>query len=326
MGARMAGIGAYVPPRRMPNDELAESLHTSDEWIRCHTGIRNRHVAGDDEATSDLAAQAARVALERAGARADDIDAVLVATASPDYVGFPSTACIVQQMIAATHAAAMDLVVGGAGFVYGLETAKALIASGAARRVLVIGSEVMTRTVDRSDRDTCVLFGDGAGAAVVTHSSNGSGILDSVLKADGSRAGRMVRKVGGSRGPSEPGRIVPRDCLVRMDAGAVHDFGVTAIVDVIDRILERNRLTIDDIAYVVPHQAGRRIIDAAAKRARIPDGKFYVNIDRYGNTVAASIPIALNELHESGKVSAGDLVITVGFGAAITWGGNLLQW
>ncbi len=326
MGARIEGIGAYTPSRRMSNDELAEFLDTSDEWIRSHTGIGYRHVASDDEAASDLGAQAAKVALDRSGTDPESIDMVLVATASSDYVGFPSTACIVQNMIGAKNAAAMDIGVGCTGFVYGLETAKGFIASGAADRVLLIGSEVLTRIVDWTDRSTCVLFGDGAGAAVISPSSNGRGILDSVLKADGSGASYLAREVGGTRAPFKLGHSAERDLLIKMEGQSVYNFAVPAIIEVIQQILDRNRLTIDDIAYIVPHQANRRIIEAAAKRARIPTEKFYLNIEEYANTSAATIPIALNELYERDKVADGDLLITVGFGAGLTFGGNLLKW
>ena len=324
MGARLEGVGAYAPSRRMANNEFAKFLDTSDDWIRFHTGISSRHVAGDQEATSDLAASAARVALERAGAKAEAIDLVLVATTSPDYVGLPPTACIVQHVIGATNAAAMDIGVGCTGFVYGLETAKGFIASGAAKHVLLIGSDVMTRTVDWADRNTCILFGDGAGAVVVMPSSNGRGILDSVLGADGSGAGHIIRKAGGTREPLKRGGAAERDLLIRMDGQSVYNFAVSAIIKVIDQILERNRLTIDDITYIVPHQANERIIKAAAKRSHIPYEKFYVNIDEYGNTGTASIPIALSELYEHGEISPSDLLITVGFGAGLTFGGNLL--
>ena len=326
MGARIEGIGAYTPARRMSNEELAEFLDTSDEWIRSHTGIGYRHVAADDEAASDLGAQAAKVALDRSGADPESIDMVLVATASSDYVGFPSTACIVQDMIGAKNAAAMDIGVGCTGFVYGLETAKGFIASGAAERVLLIGSEVLTRIVDWTDRSTCVLFGDGAGAAVISPSSNGRGILDSVLKADGSGASYLAREVGGTRTPFKLGHSAERDLLIKMEGQPVYNFAVPAIIEVIEQILDRNRLTIDDITYVVPHQANRRIIEAAAKRARIPAEKFYINIEEYANTSAATIPIALNELHEHDKIARGDLLITVGFGSGLTFGGNLLKW
>ena len=326
MGARIEGIGAYTPSRRVSNDELAEFLDTSDEWIRSHTGIGYRHIARDDEAASDLGAQAAKVALDRSGTDPESIDMVLVATASSDYVGFPSTACIVQDMIGAKNAAAMDISVGCTGFVYGLETAKGFIASGAARRVLLIGSEVLTRIVDWTDRSTCVLFGDGAGAAVISPSSNGRGILDSVLKADGSGASYLAREVGGTRSPFKPGHTAERDLLIKMEGQPVYNFAVPAIIEVIRQILDRNGLTIDDITYIVPHQANQRIIEAAAKRSRIPYEKFYLNIEEYANTSAATIPIALNELYEHDKLSSGDLLITVGFGAGLTFGGNLLKW
>jgi 3-oxoacyl-[acyl-carrier-protein] synthase-3 len=326
MGARIEAIGAYTPARRMSNDEIAEFLDTSDEWIRSHTGIGYRHIARDDEATSDLGAQAAKIALDRSGTDPESIDMVLVATASSDYVGFPSTACIVQHMIGAKNAAAMDISVGCTGFVYGLETAKGFIASGAARHVLLIGSEVLTRIVDWTDRSTCVLFGDGAGAAVISPSSNGRGILDSVLKADGSGASYLAREVGGTRTPFKPGHTAERDLLIKMEGQPVYNFAIPAIIDVIRQILDRNGLTIDDITYIVPHQANQRIIEAAAKRSRIPYEKFYLNIEEYANTSAATIPIALNELYEHDKLSSGDLLITVGFGAGLTFGGNLLQW
>ena len=326
MGARIEGIGAYTPSRRMSNDELAAFLDTSDEWIRSHTGIGYRHVASEDEATSDLGAQAAKVALDRSGTDPESIDMVLVATASSDYVGFPSTACIVQDKIGAKNAAAMDIGVGCTGFVYGLETAKGFIASGAANRVLLIGSEVLTRIVDWTDRSTCVLFGDGAGAAVISPSANGRGILDSVLKADGSGASYLAREVGGTRAPFKPGHSAERDLLIKMEGQPVYNFAVPAIIEVIRQILDRNRLTIDDITYIVPHQANRRIIEAAAKRSRIPTEKFYLNIEEYANTSAATIPIALNELYERGQIGRGDLLITVGFGAGLTFGGNLLKW
>ena len=326
MGARIEGIGAYTPSRRVSNDELAEFLDTSDEWIRSHTGIGYRHIARDDEAASDLGAQAAKIALDRSGTDPESIDMVLVATASSDYVGFPSTACIVQHMIGAKNAAAMDISVGCTGFVYGLETAKGFIASGAARHVLLIGSEVLTRIVDWTDRSTCVLFGDGAGAAVISPSSNGRGILDSVLKADGSGASYLAREVGGTRTPFKPGHNTERDLLIKMEGQPVYNFAIPAIIDVIRQILDRNGLTIDDITYIVPHQANQRIIEAAAKRSRIPYEKFYLNIEEYANTSAATIPIALNELYEHDKLSSGDLLITVGFGAGLTFGGNLLKW
>ncbi len=324
MGAEVRSIGAYVPKRRMANDELAELVDTSDEWIRSHTGIGYRHVAAEDEAASDLGLAAARLAVERAEIDPSDIDMVLCATASGDHVGFPSTACLIQDQLGANNAAAMDLIVGCTGFVYGLETAKGLIASGSAKHVMLVGSEVLTRIMDWTDRNTCVLFGDGAGAAVISESQNGQGVLDSYLRSDGSGAMALARKSGGTRAPFQDGGTA--DTYIQMDGRAVYKFAVQVIVDTIQTILDRNQVTIDQIKYIVPHQANVRIIEAAAKRGKIPIEKFYMNIEEYANTSAATIPIALNDLYEMDRLEKGDLLVTVGFGAGLTFGGNLLRW
>ena len=324
MGAKVRSIGAYVPKRRMANDELAELVDTSDEWIRSHTGIGYRHVAAEDEAASDLGLAAARLAVERAEIDPSDIDMVLCATASGDHVGFPSTACLIQDQLGANNAAAMDLIVGCTGFVYGLETAKGLIASGSAKHVMLVGSEVLTRIMDWTDRNTCVLFGDGAGAAVISESQNGQGVLDSYLRSDGSGAMALARKSGGTRAPFQDGGTA--DTYIQMDGRAVYKFAVQVIVDTIQTILDRNQVTIDQIKYIVPHQANVRIIEAAAKRGKIPIEKFYMNIEEYANTSAATIPIALNDLYEMDRLEKGDLLVTVGFGAGLTFGGNLLRW
>ena len=326
MGAEIRSTGAYVPERRMSNHEFEAFLDTSDEWIQSHTGIRFRHIADPDEAPSDLGYRAAVQALERARIEPDDLGMVLVATASGDHVGFPSTACIIQNKLGASNCAAMDLLVGCTGFVYGLETAKGLIASGTVQHVLVVGSEVLTRIMDWKDRNTCVLFGDGAGAAVVSHSNNGHGILDSFLRSDGSRAMALAREAGGTRTPYEPGKTSYRELLIKMEGRLVYNFAVQVIVDTVNTILERNHLTIDDVKFIVPHQANERIIEAAAKRGRIPREKLYVNIAEYANTSAATIPIALNDLVEQGLLERGDLIVTAGFGAGLTFGGNLVRW
>ena len=326
MGAEIRSLGAYVPQRRMANREFEAFLDTSDEWIQSHTGIKFRHIADEGEAASDLGHRAAVQALERAAVDPAELDMVLVATATADHVGFPSTACLIQHKLGARNSAAMDLVVGCTGFVYGLETAKGLIASGSARHVLLVGSEVLTRIMDWSDRNTCVLFGDGAGAAVISHTNNGHGILDSFLRSDGSRAMALAREAGGTRTPFKPGETNQRDLFLKMEGRAVYNFAVQVIVDTVRTILERNRVSIDDVKFIVPHQANERIIEAAAKRSRLPREKFYVNIAEYANTSAATIPIALNELVEQGKLQRGDLVLTAGFGAGLTYGGNLVRW
>jgi 3-oxoacyl-[acyl-carrier-protein] synthase III len=329
MKAQIASVGTYVPQRRMPNSELAEMVDTSDEWIHSHTGIRNRHIAADSEATSDLAYNASVQALERASMDPSDIDLVLLATSTPDYPGLPSTASIVQDRIGAHKAGAMDIVAACTGFVYALETARAYVTSGAARNVLVIGSEVYSRILNWKDRNTCVLFGDGAGAVVVRRAdeeAGASGMLDSVLRSRGSGAGTLLRPSGGSRSPVVPGETEIESTKLRMDGRRVYMFAVGAITEVVNDLLERNDLTMDQIDHVVPHQANMRIIEAACKRGGFPAEKFFTNLEEYANTSAASIPIALNEMVETGKLNRGDMVITVGFGGGLTYGGNLIRW
>jgi 3-oxoacyl-[acyl-carrier-protein] synthase-3 len=327
MNAVIRSIGAYVPSRRMSNDEFPESLNTSHEWIVSHTGIHFRHIAAEDEASSDLAVKACQAALERAGLKAEDIGMILVATATSDFIGFPATACIVQDALGAVNAGSMDIVAGCTGFIYGLETAKGYISSGYAKHVLVCGAESLTRITDWEDRDTCVLFGDGAAAAVVSaDASTDRGILFSYMRTDGSGAHLLQRTAGGSRYPFKVSETDPRDLLLTMDGRQVYNFAVRVIVESIRHILEQNSLTIEDIKYIVPHQANIRIIEAAARRAKMPKEKFFVNIQEYANTSAATIPIALNELHEKKLISEGDLIVTVGFGAGLTYGGNLIRW
>lgn len=368
--AVIVGMGAYVPSRRMSNDELATFLDTSDEWIYSKTGIHNRHIAADHEAASDLGAAAAREALADAAVDPQDIDLILTATSSPDYNGLPSTACVIQAMIGADNAAAMDVAAVCSGFVYALETARAFIRSGSAARVLVIGSEVYSRVVDWSDRSTCVLFGDGAGAAVVTAhpepadetplaAAAGSAVgqpaaqsqsraaaeplststpqaqpdprmprarlRDSLLRSRGVDAQALVRPAGGSRRPVQPGEDLGGEQFLKMDGRRVYNFAVNAIGEVIRQLLERNGLTLDELDWVVPHQANARILEAAAKRLDYPLERMFSNIAEYANTSAASIPIAMNEMAAKGLFRPRQRVITVGFGAGLTYGGNLIE-
>jgi 3-oxoacyl-[acyl-carrier-protein] synthase-3 len=328
MNAVIRSTGTYVPVRRMSNDELPKHLDTSDEWIVSHTGIRNRHLAADDQATSDLAVEAARKALHRGGVDPAQIDLILVATATPDYVGFPATACIVQDKLGAGGAAAMDLTAGCTGFIYGLETARGFIASGFARNVLLIGAEILTRHIDWQDRNTCVLFGDGAGAAVVSaeDGKEPTGLLHTHIRSDGSGAHLLERTAGGSRFPFESGKTPQNQTYLQMEGRQVYNFAVRVIVETIQILLEKAGVTVDQLKYIIPHQANVRIIEAAAKRARIPIEKFYINIQEFANTSAATIPIALAELQGKHMLDPGDLVLTVGFGAGLTYGGNLLRW
>jgi 3-oxoacyl-[acyl-carrier-protein] synthase-3 len=333
MQAVIRAVDCAIPQRRMSNEEFTAILDTSDEWIHSHTGIRNRHIADPDQAPSDLALEACQKVLSRAAVPPDEVDLILVATATGDYLGFPSVACIVQDHLGAKRAGAMDLAAGCTGFIYGLETARNFVLGGGARNVLVVGAEVLSRIVDWQDRNTCVLFGDGAGAALVSASEDardGSGrprgLLASVLRADGSGAHLLERPMGGTRAPFDPETFDRTSTCLRMDGRQVYNFAVKAIAEGIPEMLAANGFGIDDVAWIVPHQANVRIIEAAAKRAKIPLEKYYLNIEEYANTSAASIPIALAEMDSKSLLREGDLVATFGFGAGLTWGGNLLRW
>jgi 3-oxoacyl-[acyl-carrier-protein] synthase-3 len=334
MKAFVRATGSYVPDRILSNHDLAQVMDTSDEWIFTHTGIHNRRIADPAEAASDLGLQAARACLAACNADGgpalgvDDIDLILVATATPDHPGFPSTAAIIQHKLGARNAGAMDLVAACTGFIYALETARCFVAAGTARNVLVIGSEVFSRIVNWKDRSTCVLFGDGAGAVMVSaaeHPDHGE-ILKSYLRADGSGADHLMRPAGGSREPFIAGETPEADQFVTMNGRQVYIFAVAAIIETVNRMLEVAGLSIDDIDHIVPHQANRRILEAACKRAGWSEDKFHMNMDEYANTSAASIPIALDELYRAGRLKRGERILTVGFGAGLTYGGNIFYW
>jgi 3-oxoacyl-[acyl-carrier-protein] synthase-3 len=326
--ARIAATGAYVPERRMHNDELATIVDTSDEWIYGHTGIRYRHIAADDQSASDLAVPAARQAIERAGLVPDDIDLVLLATSTPDYVGLPSTACVVQDKLGIKDAGAMDLMAACSGFVYGMETARAFVESGAARTVLLVGTEVYSKIVNWKDRRTCVLFGDGAGAVVIQAADDGDTgrILPSLLGSQGSGAESLYRSHGGTRNPWVPDDTDDADLKLKMDGRKVYNFAVSSVGYVISELLKRNDMEFDDLEWVVPHQANKKIISAAAGRSGWDLDRFYINIDEYANTSAASIPIALNEMYEKGVLQRGGAYLTVGFGSGLTYGGTIFYY
>lgn len=312
----------------MANDEFSATLDTSDEWIRSHVGIGFRHIADPSMATSDLAHLACAKVLEKTKASALDIDLILVATATPDFVGFPSVACLVQDKLGAKNAAAMDITAGCTGFVYALETARSFVLSGSAKKVLVAGAEILTRIIDWKDRSTCVLFGDGAGAALVTaeDGDGNRGILKSVLRADGSGSTYLGRDVGGTRTPFSNGLTDMSGTYLHMDGQKVYNFAVKVLTEGVVDIIASSNLVTDDIAWIVPHQSNRRIIEAASKRSKIPLEKFYINIEEYANTSAATIPIALSEMCEKGLLKKGDLVVTYAVGAGLTYGGNLIRW
>ena len=333
--ASIRSLGVTVPSRIVTNEDMAKLVDTSDEWIYSHTGIKKRHFAAPDEATSDLAIAAGRKALEAAGVVPDEVDLVIVATSTSDHPNFPSTACLVQEGLGLVNAGAFDLAAGCTGFVYGLETARAFIESGIYATVLMIGAEILTKLADMSDRNTCVLFGDGAGAVVMRADDERSGagegalsarVLHSWLRSQGSGGPALMRRAGGTRYPFVPGETDPRDLLISMNGRDVYMFAVDAIVRTIQHLLERAALSSDQVRWFVPHQANVRIIEAAAKRLGIPKERFYVNIEEYANTSAASIPLALSEMMENGVLESGDTIITVGFGAGLTYGGNVIRW
>ncbi len=313
--AGILGAGSAVPPCVVTNDDLAARMDTSDEWIASRTGIRARHFAEPGTLTSDLAAEAARKALAHAGLTASDLDLIIVASSTPDYPGsFPSTATVVQQKLGAAHAAAFDLGAVCSGFAYALHVAAQMVMSGANKYVLVAGAETLSSVLNWDDRSTAVLFGDGAGAVVVGEVSEG-GYLGGVLGANGS---------GG------PLLCVPRsgDCpgTIYQNGKEVYKFAVTIMGEIALQAVEAAGLTPSDIDFLIPHQANSRIIDKAAERMGLPKDKVIVNLDRFGNTSAASIPLALDEAVQSGRIQPGHLLVFVGFGAGLTWGANVVRW
>ena len=321
----IAGTGSYVPERVVPNSFFEEYLDTSDEWIVQRTGIRERRFAAEHEATSDLALNAGRRALEAAGVRPEDLDMVIVGTLTADYP-LPSAACLVQDRLGAKNAGAFDCNAACTGFLAALHTGEAFIAAGRARRVLVIGAETLTRFVDFQDRSSCVIFGDAAGAAVLTPFDDcGQGeILRTTLGADGSGYDFIHIPGGGSRKPATPATLEARDHFIHMRGREVFRFAVKYMGDMIEQMLEGQDR--DELALIVPHQVNRRIIDAALDRLEMTDEKVAINIQRYGNTSAGTVPVALDEALRAGRVKKGELVILVAFGAGLTWGGTLIRW
>jgi len=344
MAIEIIGTGRSLPPKRVSNDELAAQIDTTDEWIRSHTGIGSRYYADESVACSDLALEAAKNALamaagytgnnlqERDKAAAEtalSIDIIIIATATADHFGTPSTACIVQHKIGAKNAAAMDVTAGCTGFVYGLETAAGLLMIDSRKRALVIGSEILSRMTNWDDRKTCVLFGDGAGAIVLEKTGNDrnkTGLRKTLMYADGSGAESLVMRRGGSRAPYKKGETVDTTICIEMNGQEVYNFAVGAMSDTITALMESSNLSIDDVKWIVPHQANARIVKAARIRLHIPAEKFYMNIEEYANTSAATIPIALDEMNRNGLIKKGDIVLTVGFGGGLTYGGNIIIW
>lgn len=324
--ARLAGLGAYAPERVLTNDELAERVDTSDEWIRSRTGIRERRIAAAGQTTGDLAAAAAERVMADAGVEPSDVDMLIVATATPDAM-FPSTAALVADRIGARGAAAFDLSAACSGFVYGLAQAAALVDSGTAATVLVVGAEVLSRVTDPDDRSTCILFGDGAGGALVVRGDGGAGagFLGFDLGADGSGGDQLVLPAGGDRHLAAVGGA-PADQCIRMDGPAIFRFATRVMVESSERLLAALEMGVDEIDLVVAHQANSRILDHAAERLGIPGERMFDNLALFGNTSAASIPLALAQARDAGRLSPGDLLLLAGFGGGLTWGTTVVRY
>lgn len=324
--AHIVGWGKAVPERVVTNDELAQIVDTSDEWIRTRTGIRQRHIAVDPaETTATLGAKAARAALEVANLPSTKVDMIICATSSPEHI-FPATACIIQDLIGATNAGAFDLSAACSGFVYALGMAKGLIVSGQAENVLVVGAETLSRIVDWSDRNTCVLFGDGAGAVLVQARSVPGGILSTEMGCDGSGAELLTLPAGGSKLPATLETVASGQHFIKMNGRAVFRFATRVMADATRKVLDRAGLSVDDVDLVIPHQANQRIIQASMRQLGLSEDKVFVNLQNYGNTSTASIPIALTEAIEQGRIQPGDTLVMVGFGAGLTWAGAAITW
>lgn len=321
----IVATGRYLPDRVLTNFELQKLVDTSDAWIRERTGIRERRIAPPDMGAAEMGARAARIAMDRAWVHPGEIDVIVVATATPDRL-LPSTACDLQALLGAGNAAAYDVSAACSGFIYALQAAEGHIAAGRAEIALVVATEKMSGIVDWTDRQTCVLFGDGAGAVVVRKATESSGLLSSYIRSDGNLAELLWRPAGGVRVPMDAAVLDDRSHLVRMAGREVFKSAVRSMAEAADQALMKAGLTSEDIDLLIPHQANMRIIEATAKHTNIPLDKVFVNIDRYGNTSSATIPIALDEALEQGRIRRGDRILAVAFGAGFTWASAVLRW
>jgi 3-oxoacyl-[acyl-carrier-protein] synthase-3 len=318
----IAGIGAYLPSLVVTNDKISELVETNHDWIVQRTGISERRIS-EGENTSDIATKAAEIALERAGITAEDLDLIIVATISPDMF-IPSVACLVQSNLNADKAACFDISVACSGFVYGMEIANGLIQTMNYKNALVIGAEVLSKVMDWTDRGTCILFGDGAGAAVIKQSER-KGIIKSYLRSDGKKGSALT--IGGADfdTPFTKEKVM-QERLIKMNGREVLRFAVSAIADGVTEVLKDSDISLDEIKYIVPHQANYRIIKSAAEKLKLDEEKFYLNLDRVGNTSSASVPIVLNEMYEKGLLNKGDKLVLVAFGGGLTYGATVIEW
>ncbi len=326
MYASFKSIGAYVPSKTLTNKDLEKIVDTSDEWIRQRTGIQERHIAAEDEYTSDLAYEAAKVAIERSGLRGDQIDAIICATITPDYFCMPSTACVVADKLGIKNATAFDISAACSGFVYALNIAKAFVESGIKQNVLIIGAEKLSTIVDYTDRTTCVLFGDGAGAAIIgTTENKNEAIIDVHTSSDGAFQDFLITPGGGVKHPCSTDVIDQHLHYLKMKGNETFKLAVNTLTKDVTAILAKNSLSSEDIDFFIPHQANFRIIDAVGRKLRFPQEKIVLTVAKYGNTSAASIPMAINDWYESGKLKSGDLMLLDTFGGGLTWGSALVH-
>jgi 3-oxoacyl-[acyl-carrier-protein] synthase-3 len=324
--ARITGTGSALPDKILTNADLERMVDTSDEWITTRTGIKQRRIASEGEFTSTFAVKASLRAMEMAGITAEELDLIILATVTPDFP-FPATACIVQHEIGAVNAAAFDISAACSGFVYGLSLAEKQILTGASKKILVIGAEVLSRIVDWTDRNTCILFGDGAGAAVIEATNGASSILSTHIFSNGSYWNTLYQPGCGNRNPATSERtLADRLCYIKMEGNDVFKHAVRAMEEAACIALTANGMTPSDISLFIPHQANRRIIDAAVKRLGLSEGKVFVNLHNYGNTSSASIPITLDEANRSGRLASGDIVLLDAFGGGFTYGSALVRW
>jgi len=321
----VVGTGSYLPERVLTNAHLEEMIDTTDEWIVSRTGMKERHLARDDEAASDMASEAAKNALENANVKPEDVDLILVATSTPDMI-FPSTGCLTQAKIGASNAVCMDISAACSGFLYAMELGKQYIATGGIETALIIGSEKMSSIVDWTDRGTCVLFGDAAGAVVLQAAKSGRGLMASELGSDGTLGDLLKVPAGGSRQPASQETVDGNLHTIQMSGREVFKHAVTNMSAAATATLKRCGMTIEDVSCIVPHQANQRIIQAIGQKVNAGPERFYVNVDKYGNTSAASVGVALDEVSRSGRLKPGDIVLIVAFGAGFTWGASLIEW
>jgi len=323
--AAITATAKYLPDRILTNSDLEKIIDTTDEWIKTRTGIDERHLVAEGQATSSMATEVAKILLKRTKSDPSEVDIIIIASVTPDMM-FPSTASLIQDNIKAKNAWGFDLSGACTGFLFALETGAKFIESGKYNKVMVIGSDTMSAITDYTDRNTCVLFGDGAGGVMLEPAKKDEGVIDSILRLDGSGGPYLHMPAGGSLHPASDDTVKKRMHYIKQDGKTVFKFAVKGMADIAAEILEKNGIPGEDVKVFIPHQANKRIIDAAAKRCKIPQERVLININKYGNTTAATIPIGLDESHSEGRISKGDIVLLAAFGAGFSWGSSLIRW